>query len=130
MTDNMKKWLEQQNLGQYADAFERNQIDLSILRELSDQDLKELGVNALGHRKLLLKAIGALRDQDSPETAPVSDAGSAQTDLSREGERRQLTVMFCDLVGSTALSEKLDPEELRSLLHEYRTVCGEVIARY
>ena len=130
MKDNITEWLDEQNLGQYAEAFERNQIDLSILRELSDQDLKELGVNALGHRKLLLKAIGALRDHDSPETTPVSDAGSAPTDLSREGERRQLTVMFCDLVGSTALSEKLDPEELRSLLHEYRTVCGEVIARY
>ena len=65
--DNIKEWLDKHNLGQYAGAFECNQIDVSILRELSDHDLKELGVSALGHRKLLLNAIEALRDRTSPE---------------------------------------------------------------
>ena len=82
----------------------------------------------LGHRKRLLKAIAAL---GAAEKAPATAPGPRREDaVSHGGERRQLTVMFCDLVGSTALSEKLDPEELRSLLHAYRTLCGDVIARY
>src|SRR5580704_12475373 len=82
----------------------------------------------LGHRKRLLKAIAAL---GAAETAPASASRPLSENAVRHGgERRQLTVMFCDLVGSTALSEKLDPEELRSVLHAYRTLCGDVIARY
>ena len=90
-------------------------------------DLKELGVAAVGHRRQLLVAIAKLRD-GAPSAA--SDRPTNQLASPSAGERRQLTVMFCDLVGSTALSEKLDPEELRSLLHAYRTLCGDVIARY
>ena len=114
----IRQWLEKLGLAQYAAAFEANDIDVDVLHTLTEQDLQALGVS-LGNRKRLLEA---LKHAESPTAL----AGTSPA----EGERRQLTVMFCDLVGSTALSEKLDPEELRGLLHEYRTRCGEVIARY
>ena len=119
-------WLRNLGLEQYEAAFRENGVSAEALRHLTADDLKELGVVAVGHRRQLLVAIAGLRDG-----AP-SAAGPAENQLASPsaGERRQLTVMFCDLVGSTALSEKLDPEELRSLLHAYRTLCGDVIARY
>ena len=125
---NVRQWLAAHGFGQFADAFEQNRIDLDIARDLADQDLRDLGVTALGDRKLLLRAIASLKEtvqEDSANKSPAQVVVPVQ-----EGERRQLTVMFCDLVGSTALSEKLDPEELRGLLHSYRSVCGEVIERY
>src|SRR6185312_6413654 len=105
------------------------------LPHLTAEDLEGLGVIAIGHRRRLLVAIAKLQDGpassqavtppgDQSTSTPIGDADS------QGGERRQLTVMFCDLVGSTALGEKLDPEELRDLLHAYRTLCGDVIARY
>ena len=114
--ESIQRWLATLGLAQYVTDFERNDIDLSLLSKLTDQDLKDLGVQSLGHRKKLLEAIAELKAGDAPESA--SGAPEIQP-LTRntsagEGERRQLTVMFCDLVGSTALSEKLDPEELRS----------------
>jgi class 3 adenylate cyclase len=98
-------------------------------------DLKEIGIASLGHRRRLLEAIAALRIESAPAGDPVRSSSAPATGPTRglaeaTGERRQLTVMFCDLVGSTALGEKLDPEELRSLLHAYRTLCGDLIARY
>jgi class 3 adenylate cyclase/tetratricopeptide (TPR) repeat protein len=120
-------WLRGLGLGQYEAMFRESEIDAEVLPELTESDLSQLGV-PLGHRKRLLKAIAAL---GAVEKAPATVAGPIREDaVSPGGERRQLTVMFCDLVGSTALSEKLDPEELRSLLNAYRTLCGEVIARY
>ena len=111
-------------LEQYAPAFRDNDVDDEVLAELTAEDLIGLGINSIGHRRKLLAAIAALgaepkrglaRSAASATSTPVSPPTS-------EAERRQLTVMFCDLVGSTALSEKLDPEELRSLLHAYRTL--------
>src|SRR6201997_5232445 len=120
-------WLRSLGLGQYEATFRESEIDTEVLPELTENDLSQLGV-PLGHRKRLLKAIAAL---GAVEQASSTAARPTQEDaVSPGGERRQLTVMFCDLVGSTALSEKLDPEELRSLLHAYRTLCGDVIARY
>jgi class 3 adenylate cyclase/tetratricopeptide (TPR) repeat protein len=119
-------WLAEIGLGRYQTVFASNEIDFDVIRSLSDTDLRELGL-ALGDRKRLLQAVARLDEQ--PITAAAAPA-TASEPASHGGERRQLTVMFCDLVGSTALSEKLDPEELRSLLHVYRTHCGEVIARY
>ena len=128
----LSEWLNEIGLAQYADLLEKNAVDLEVLPELSEQDLSDLGI-PLGHRKRLLKALRAPLDVDtSPAVSPANES-SVQTQeeaVVSVGERRQLTVMFCDLVGSTAISEKLDPEELRSLLHNYRTVCGGVIARY
>src|SRR5215470_5535233 len=96
-------WLGQLGLAQYQVAFARNAVDAEVVVELTADDLKDLGVEAVGHRRKLLAAIAALRrDRSIPEPAVATDA-----------ERRQLSVLFCDLVGSTALSARLDPEELR-----------------
>ena len=129
------QWLAEIELDRYAEIFSENRIDFDVIATLTEADLRELGV-ALGDRKRLMQAIADLTGRPLAEPLPVPIA-AVTTSLLRPaevgestGERRQLTVMFCDLVGSTALSEKLDPEELRSLLHDYRTRCGEVIARY
>src|SRR5580700_5231493 len=124
-------WLAEIGLGRYDAVFASNEIDFDVIRSLNDADLRELGL-ALGDRKRLLQAATKLDEQrpadiSFPAVAPTLPHEAA---IPLGGERRQLTVMFCDLVGSTALSEKLDPEELRRLLDAYRTLCGEVIARY
>src|SRR5580704_12629002 len=126
-------WLRDLGLERYEATFRENDLDAELLPNLTADDLKELGITSLGHRLRLLEAITALRlkdtQADGPVRLPTSQTGNPG--LSEiTGERRQLTVMFCDPVGSTALSEKLDPEELRSLLHAYRNLCGDVIARY
>ena len=127
------------NLGleRYEAAFRANDVSAEVLCDLTAEDLEGLGVATIGHRRRLLAAIAKLHEKPgidgvSPVVAPVAIvSGSLGEDpVSQGGERRQLTVMFCDLVGSTALGEKLDPEELQSLLHAYRTLCGDVIARY
>src|ERR1700682_6376038 len=98
-------WLRGLGLGQYEATFRESEIDAEVLPELTESDLSQLGV-PLGHRKRLLKAIAALGATEKAPGATVS--GPPREDVvSREGDRRQLTVMFCDLVGSTALSEKL-----------------------
>jgi class 3 adenylate cyclase len=135
MAVDVKAWLKSLGLEQYAAAFRENAIDAEVLPTLTSDDLREMGVVPIGHRRRLLDAIAKLQD-DPASSQAVRAAGdhpaSTSTDNvgSQGGERRQLTVMFCDLVGSTALSEKLDPEELRDLLHAYRTLCGDVITRY
>ena len=128
-------WLAEIGLGSYDLVFASNKIDFDVVRSLTDADLREFGL-AWGDRKRLLQAVARLDEQRTADTStPVVALATASRPLPEDavspgGERRQLTVMFCDLVGSTALSEKLDPEELRSLLHAYRTLCGDVIARY
>src|SRR5262245_48571832 len=119
------EWLESIGLSEYARRFAENGIDLSVVRDLTDQDLKDLGV-LLGHRRKILRAIAELDDAARPEPAETA------TELRRpdEGERRHLTVMFCDLVGSTALAARLDPEDMRALIGAYRTSIAEVISRY
>src|SRR4051812_35348037 len=129
------EWLRALGLERYEAAFRENGVNPDVLRHLTADDLKELGVTAVGHRRQLMIAIAKLQD-DNTSSQTVRPSGDHPASTSTEeavphsGERRQLTVMFCDLVGSTALSEKLDPEELRDLLHAYRTLCGDVIARY
>src|SRR3984885_126695 len=123
-------WLRTLGLERYEAAFRENDVDAELLPTLTADDLKEIGVTSFGHRRRLLEAIAKLNEQRTTDTAnPAVEPATAASGPFREdagshgGERRQLTVMFCDLVGSTALSEKLDPEELRSLLHAYRTHC-------
>jgi class 3 adenylate cyclase/tetratricopeptide (TPR) repeat protein len=119
-------------LGRYAQTFAENHIDYALLPDLTENDLKNLGVS-LGHRKKLLKAIEALAAARpaSFSTSRVSNVGAeALTPLHRDAEHRQITVMFCDLVGSTQLSEKLDPEDLQILINAYREACGTAIGRY
>jgi len=113
-------WLRSLGLGQYEALFHASEIDADILPELTDVDLKELGV-PLGHRKRLLRAISGL-------TAPEISAPPARPPDA--AERRQLTVMFCDLVGSTALSVRFDPEELREEIRAYQNAVSSVVARY
>src|SRR5262245_12368835 len=101
-------WLQQLGLSQYAELFAKQAIDLDILGDLTDDDLEKLAI-PLGHRKRILKAIAAL-----PSNAPEPQAGVPPVRSSPE--RRQLTVLFCDLVGSTALASVLDPEDLNGVI--------------
>jgi len=128
------EWLDRHGLGQYAQTFEDNNIEYSVLPDLTENDLKKLGVSSLGHRKKLLRAIEALTAARHPPrtTTTVSNVAVVPPALvqPREAEFRQITVMFSDLVGSTQLSEKLDPEDLRKLIDGYRGECSTAISRY
>ena len=129
--ESLSSWLHALGLEQYLPLFESNGIDLRSLPLLGDGDLAELGV-LLGHRKLLLKAMA---DRHAGQTAARSFAGAPgavtpQETVPTQAERRQLTVLFCDLVGSTALAHRLDPEALRELMQAYQQACSRVIERY
>src|SRR5215469_965328 len=115
-------WLRSLGLGQYEALFRANEIDADILPELTDADLEKLGV-PLGHRKRLLRAISGLAAAET-SVAPAASTGATPRDAA---ERRQLTVMFCDLVGSTALSARLDPEDLRGIIGAYHRGVTEIV---
>jgi class 3 adenylate cyclase len=119
-------WLEKLGLGQYAQRFAENEIDISVLPHLSDQDLKDIGV-PLGHRRKLLAAITELAGaaRATPEPAVQTEPKSQDT-----AERRQVTVMFSDLVGSTALSARMDPEDLREVISAYQKCVAETVRRF
>ena len=114
----VRNWLEAIGLGQYADAFEANDIDTDLLIRLDDQLLKDIGVASAGHRLRLRDAIAKLAPTSVTQPTVASAATAAEVPAT-SAERRQLTVMFCDLVGSTALSTRLDPEELREVIGAY-----------
>ena len=115
-------WLRGLGLERYEAAFRDNEIDLEALPKLTADDLKDLGVVLGSHRRKLLAAIAVLGSQTpAPAMAPPARA---------DAERRQLTVMFCDLVGSTALSSQLDPEDLREVIAAYHRTVTEVIAGF
>src|SRR4051794_2101515 len=118
-------WLRSLGLGHYEALFRASEIDADILPELTDFDLKELDV-PLGHRKRLLKAISGLTAAETLAASSASTGAKPQD----AAERRQLTVMFCDLVGSTALSVRFDPEELREEIRAYQNAVSGVVARY
>jgi class 3 adenylate cyclase len=121
----VSRWLAEQGLGHHAEAFAENGIAGDVLRELTDADLKELGLN-LGDRKRLLKAIAALDAGPVQDRAENAEAVAASA-VPRDAERRHLTVMFVDLVGSTTLSAKLDPEDMHAVIGGYQNaVAGEV----
>jgi hypothetical protein len=107
----VRQWLEQLGLPQYVEVFERNAVDLELLPELSDADLEKVGVDALGHRKKLLKAIAELNGSAASGATPraVQDRLPAERSPSAAAERDQLTVMFSDLVGSTELRQSSTP---------------------
>ena len=107
--------------GQYAPAFRENDVDGEVLPELTTDDLISIGVTSVGHRRKLLAAIAALRSDAPPVAARVVPASV----VSADAERRQLTVMFCDLVGSTALSAGLDPEDLREVIAAYHRAVAD-----
>ncbi len=128
---NVTEWLRGLGLEQYATAFRDNAIGERVLPSLTADDLKELGVNLIGHRRLLLDAIAALREAGPKQVASDLPAAPPQpTASSAEAERRQLTVMFCDIVGSTALSTQFDPEDLRELISGYHRTVADTVARF
>jgi class 3 adenylate cyclase/predicted ATPase len=123
-------WLRELGLEQYERAFLDQDIDADVLPQLTADDLIAVGVASVGHRRKLLSAIAALnqsepsaRDAPTPPTAPAPDRRL-------EAERRQLTVLFCDLVGSTALSARLDPEDMSAVMRAYQESCAEVVRRW
>jgi class 3 adenylate cyclase len=115
-------WLRSLGLEKYEPAFRENEIDADVLPELSELDLEKLGV-PLGHRKRLLKAIATL---GAEQKLASSGPSPIRPDTA---ERRQVTVMFSDLVGSTALSARMDPEDLREVISAYQKCVAETVGR-
>src|SRR6516165_2448231 len=124
----VRDWLEAIGLGQYADAFEENDIDTDLLIRLDDQLLKDIGVASAGHRLRLRDAIAKLAPTSVTQPNAASAVAAAEVPAT-SAERRQLTVMFCDLVGSTALSARLDPEDLREVIGRYHACVAETVSR-
>jgi class 3 adenylate cyclase len=126
-------WLQSLGLGRYEAAFRENEIDETVLPSLTEEHLKQLDVTALGHRVKLLDAIAALR-ADTSGKAPSVDKTTASSTPSPHpedrAERRQVTVMFSDLVGSTALSARMDPEDLREVISAYQKCVAETVQRF
>jgi class 3 adenylate cyclase/tetratricopeptide (TPR) repeat protein len=123
---NVAEWLRSLGLGQYETLFRENEIDPEVLPELTEIDLEKFGV-PFGHRKRLLRAIAGLGVPTSQTRLPAPTILASPND---DAERRQLTVMFCDLVGSTELSARLDPEDVRAIIGVYRRCCASLIAAH
>jgi class 3 adenylate cyclase len=126
-------WLEELGMSEYAERFAENGIEFGVLLDITDQDLKDIGV-LLGHRRKILRAIGELGNALAPakappiSTPPSTPSVSAAIEIS--AERRQVTVMFSDLVGSTALSARMDPEDLREVISAYQQCVAETVRRF
>ena len=126
-------WLKNLGLERYEAAFRENEIDEAVLPSLTHETLKEFGVTAVGHRLKLLGAIADLRRAAIAETPSVDAAApsSAPSALPKDrAERRQVTVMFSDLVGSTVLSARMDPEDLREIISAYQKCVTETVQRF
>jgi class 3 adenylate cyclase/predicted ATPase len=123
-------WLRRLGLEQYEATFRENEISEKVLPNLTAEDLKDLGVGMVGHRRMLLDAIAALRAPASAPT-PLSDTSPGTDKAAKDtAERRQVTVMFSDLVGSTALSARMDPEDLREIISAYQTCVADTVRRF
>ncbi|HEX6115292.1 MAG TPA: adenylate/guanylate cyclase domain-containing protein, partial [Geminicoccaceae bacterium] len=118
-------WLRGLGLEDYAQAFQAHHIDADVLPRLTADDLNALGITSVGHRRKLLDAIAAL-DQGRPPAAEPTTVAARRL----EAERRQLTVLFCDLVGSTELASRLDPEDLRGIMGPYQRCAAAVVERF
>lgn len=134
MTNDVQEWLTANGYEQFVDVFAENEVDWNILLELSNEDLKDLSVAKLGDRKKLLAAIAKLSEtalQDSTNevqtTSSNTSISNATVSLNPDAEYRQLTVMFCDLVGSTELSRQIDAEDLRKIIRSYQTACVNAV---
>jgi class 3 adenylate cyclase len=126
-------WLRSLGLAKYEAVFRENEIDETVLPNLTAEDLKELGVTALGHRRKLLDAIAALRSDAggvTPSVDAVTTSSTPSPHPEDRAERRQVTVMFSDLVGSTALSARMDPEDLREVISGYQKCVAETVQRF
>ena len=125
----VREWLDQLGLPQYAEVFVENDVDLEALRLLAESDLEKLGIS-LGHRKKILKAISEDGALASFGPAAAGPASFERESISSEGERRQLTVLFCDMVGFTELANRVDPEVLQRIIRSYEDACAVCITRY
>src|SRR3954469_7750762 len=131
-------WLKSLGLERYEAAFRENDVTAALLPNLTADDLKDLGITSVGHRRQLLDAITALRLKAVPDEAPAQvSSSSAPADPSGPGgtsettaERRPLSVMFCDLIGSTMLSAQLDPEDLREVIRTYQACVATTIQQF
>jgi class 3 adenylate cyclase/tetratricopeptide (TPR) repeat protein len=119
----VNEWLRSLGLERYEQAFAEHDVDEEVLRDLTPQDLIEIGVASIGHRRRLLNAIAALTPATLAVAAPAHEQGTG-------AERRLLTVLYCDMVGSTALSARLDPEDMREVLRGYHQTCTRLVTRY
>ncbi len=134
MAINVTDWLRSLGLEQYADAFRDNDLDGEVLPNVNADDLIAVGITSIGHRRKLLAAITALKAEVVPAVGTGAAAGPVpilspiSTVRSDDAERRQLTVMFCDLVGSTTLSARLDPEELRNVIGAFQKTCASAVS--
>src|SRR5215469_5650552 len=127
------RWLRSLGLERYEQAFRENDVDAAVLPELTADDLISIGVASVGHRRKLLAAIAALGGKPAADGARTTIAGPADTpagSVSSSAARRQLSVMFCDLVGSTELSARLDPEDLREVIAAYHRAVAETVAGF
>src|ERR1700737_2512945 len=120
-------WLQDLGLERYVPAFRDNDVDAEVLPKLTAEDLISIGVTSVGHRRKLLDAIASL-DMAVPAAVVTAPAPGAPGQV--DAERRQLTVMFCDLVGSTALSTRFDPEDLRELIGGYHCAVADTVGRF
>ena len=121
----VSSWLRALGLENYVQAFRANDIDAEVLPRLTSDDLNALGITSVGHRRRLLDAIAALGQGPAPAAEPIAAAARPP-----EAERRQLTLLFCDLVGSTELAARLDPEDLRGIMSAYQRCAGAVVERF
>jgi class 3 adenylate cyclase len=119
-------WLEKLGMSEYSERFAESRIDFSVLPDLTDQDLEKLGV-VLGDRRKMLRAIANL---EAWGNAAASTGAAARPFPLDAAERRQVTVMFSDLVGSTALSARMDPEDLREVMSAYRKCAADTVERF
>jgi class 3 adenylate cyclase len=126
----MAGWLRSLGLERYEEVFRQNEISEKVLPKLTAEDLKELGVNALGHRRILLDAIASLSTEGSPKEPPAEAPSTLLRPAQDTAERRQVAVMFSDLVGSTALSARMDPEDLREVISAYQKRVAEAVQRF
>src|ERR1700751_542380 len=123
-------WLLNLGLEQYESSFKENEIDFEVLPNLTSEDLKDLGVSFVGHRRKILSAIADLSAADPPRSATKPSSEAKWTPSDSASERRQLTLMFCDLVGSTPLSAQLDPEDMREVIGSYHRCVAETARRF
>src|SRR3974390_298927 len=123
-------WLRSLGLERYEAAFRENEIDETVLPNLTAEDLKDLGVGIVGHRRKILDAIAALRVDEGKNPSSATAAPKAKTVVEDRAERRQVTVMFSDLVVSTALSARMDPEDLREVISAYQKCVSATVRRF
>src|SRR6516164_4955859 len=130
-TMDVADWLRTLDLGQYEAAFRENSVTIDLLPNLTSEDLKDLGITPVGHRRRLLNAIAALRaEADLARDPRVTSADHPQQSPQSTAERRYISVMFCDVTGFTTLSSHLDPEDLSVVIRGYQACVARTIGRF